>query len=186
MPTNDAESEDVSDLDVEPRTERALREGILVTRAPADDRYFVYGESGKKYIVNAATGECSCPDYQRREPEGGCKHVRRTRLETGRTAVPDGVTPESPGVDRFLAAAVAVRENVAIRADGGEVLGHEADNAHDQDADAETDDRPDDCDCWDADLSLPCWECYKNGFRSQNPAEPGADHDDAAANSNQQ
>lgn len=37
------------------------------------------------------------------------------------------------------------------------------------------DDRPDDCGCWDADAELPCWPCYRDGFRAQNPDEPGAE-----------
>jgi hypothetical protein len=33
--------------------------------------------------------------------------------------------------------------------------------------------RPDDCDCAPvlADGGLPCWPCYRAGFRSPNPAE---------------
>lgn len=31
------------------------------------------------------------------------------------------------------------------------------------------DDRPDDCQCWDPDGELPCWPCYREGFRTQNP-----------------
>ena len=32
--------------------------------------------------------------------------------------------------------------------------------------------RPEDCRCWDATLNLPCWPCYREGFRKPNPAEP--------------
>ena len=35
--------------------------------------------------------------------------------------------------------------------------------------------RPDDCVCWDVDTELPCWPCYRAGFRSQNAAEPATD-----------
>lgn len=174
MTDHEPEAEDSTDPDLDPRTDRALREGILVTRARAPDRYFAFGESGRQYVVNVATGECSCPDYQHREPAGGCKHVRRVRLETGRDSVPDGVARDD-ALDRFLAAAIAVRENVALRADGGEVLGHEAVNAEDPDADADADERPDDCGCWSVDADLCCWPCWRAGYRSQNPQEPAAD-----------
>ena len=34
--------------------------------------------------------------------------------------------------------------------------------------DRDSDGRPDDCDCWDADL--PCWPCYRDGFDTPNPS----------------
>jgi len=46
-------------------------------------------------------------------------------------------------------------------------------------------DRPHDCECWDVDESLPCWPCYREGYRSQNPAEPAADDADADAIDNE-
>jgi hypothetical protein len=30
-------------------------------------------------------------------------------------------------------------------------------------------DRPDDCNCHNADQGLPCFECYRNGFDKPNP-----------------
>jgi len=39
--------------------------------------------------------------------------------------------------------------------------------------------RPDDCQCWNADLDLCCWPCYRTGFESQNPAEPAAEEDES-------
>jgi hypothetical protein len=43
--------------------------------------------------------------------------------------------------------------------DGGELL---------EDSDIVDDDRPDDCDCadWNSDVELPCWPCYREGFRT--------------------
>ena len=29
----------------------------------------------------------------------------------------------------------------------------------------------DGCDSWNAELKLPCWPCYRDGFRSPNPEE---------------
>lgn len=56
-----------------------------------------------------------------------------------------------------------LRAATAAVADGGEV----------DLADEETD-RPEDCDCWDSDTSLPCWPCFNADFTAPNPAEPGA------------
>lgn len=42
-------------------------------------------------------------------------------------------------------------------------------------ASEDDDGRPEDCMCWNADLDLPCWYCFRAGFDDQNPAEPGAD-----------
>jgi hypothetical protein len=47
------------------------------------------------------------------------------------------------------------------------------DTATEEGTDAELtdfDDRPDDCDCWDADAELPCCPCYRNGFDVPNPS----------------
>lgn len=38
--------------------------------------------------------------------------------------------------------------------------------------------RPSDCICWNADADLPCWPCAREGFNTQNPAEPAADDSD--------
>jgi len=40
--------------------------------------------------------------------------------------------------------------------------------------------RPEDCGCWNVDQDLPCWACYRDGFDTQNPAEPAADDSDHA------
>ena len=40
--------------------------------------------------------------------------------------------------------------------------------------------RPEDCICWNADQDLPCWPCAREGFGTQNPAEPAADDSDHA------
>jgi hypothetical protein len=32
-----------------------------------------------------------------------------------------------------------------------------------------SDERPDDCDCWDFEQGLPCWPCYRDGFEEPNP-----------------
>lgn len=59
--------------------------------------YSVTGESGETYTVDLIDKTCSCPDYQDREPEGGCKHVRRVAIEVDEETVPrpDGKLPMS-------------------------------------------------------------------------------------------
>lgn len=42
----------------------------------------------------------------------------------------------------------------------------------------DSDDRPSDCSCWDADAELPCFQCFREGFDTPNPAEPGTDDDE--------
>ena len=72
--------------DVEPRTVRAATEHMtVIEEAPA--LFSVTTQSGSEYTVDLREGVCSCPDYRNREPEGGCKHVRRTRMEVGQVDV---------------------------------------------------------------------------------------------------
>lgn len=59
--------------------------------------YSVTGESGETYTIDIIDETCTCPDYQDREPEGGCKHVRRVAIEVEDETVPrpDGKLPTS-------------------------------------------------------------------------------------------
>ncbi len=79
--------------------------------------YDVTSESGNTYRVDIAAGTCSCPDWQAREPDGGCKHLRRVRLEVrlGRVPTPDGRLPE--------ASRPARGDSVPTATDGGAVTG---------------------------------------------------------------
>ncbi len=54
--------------------------------------YEVVSESGNTYTVDIETETCTCPDWEQRQPAGGCKHLRRVDLEirTGITPAPDG------------------------------------------------------------------------------------------------
>ncbi|QLG50236.1 hypothetical protein [Natrinema halophilum] len=72
--------------DVEPRTVRAATEHMtVIEEAPA--LFSVTTQSGSEYTVDLREGVCSCHDYRNREPEGGCKHLRRTRMEVGQVDV---------------------------------------------------------------------------------------------------
>jgi predicted nucleic acid-binding Zn finger protein len=65
--------------DVEPRTVRAATEHMtVIDEAPA--MFSVTTQSGSEYLVDLREGVCSCPDYRNREPQGGCKHLRRVRI----------------------------------------------------------------------------------------------------------
>ena len=57
----------------------------VIEEAPA--LFSVTTQSGSEYSVDLREGVCSCPDYRNREPEGGCKHLRRTRMEVGQVDV---------------------------------------------------------------------------------------------------
>jgi hypothetical protein len=67
----------------DPRTDRALTEQMTV-RACGWFAYEVYSASGNTYFVHLGAEACTCPDWRRRHPENGCKHLRRVRLERAR------------------------------------------------------------------------------------------------------
>jgi hypothetical protein len=87
---------------------------MAVSLRRAGGVYDVHSESGNTYRVDIAAEECSCPDWEEREPEGGCKHLRRVRLEVraGRVPTPDGRLPDDRrnGIDT---------EGLRPAADGG-------------------------------------------------------------------
>jgi hypothetical protein len=119
--------------------------------------------SGSTYTVDVRERVCTCPDHKHRQPDGGCKHVRRASIALGRTPVPAGVFGSVDIADDF-GANVDATAKVAT-ADGGVI------DAGDDAEIIDFDDRPADCDCWDADADaeLPCWPCYRDGFDVPNP-----------------
>jgi len=48
-----------------------------------------------------------------------------------------------------------------MKADGGVTV--EAGEAN------HSDERPEDCDCWNPEPGLPCWPCFREGFADPNP-----------------
>jgi hypothetical protein len=168
-----AAANDADRTDVEDRTRRALEQYLTTLEDDgrargADGLVTVTSESGATYLVDLVEGACECDDYTYREPEDGCKHIRRARFATGREALPADVVAavdvdpqlgEHTDADlRFAAADGGIVE----AGDDGEVLGGDADAGDDSD-----DGRPDDCCCWDDEL--PCWPCYREGYET--PAE---------------
>jgi hypothetical protein len=70
---------------------RALSEYITVF-AEAPGMFTVYAE-GSTYTVDLETEACECPDSTHRDPEGGCKHIRRVRFTTGARTIPACLNP---------------------------------------------------------------------------------------------
>ncbi|WP_251342810.1 SWIM zinc finger family protein [Haloplanus halophilus] len=196
--------------DLEQRTRRALKQYLTVLddideAAGADDLYVIISESGSQYCVDARDGSCTCPDAEHRDPEGGCKHVRRVAFAIGAEAIPTAADPDAVDdqlgahVDgpvrwacehgrEFCAEAPVTRED-AIRCSDCEIEAVAtpaervvADGGIIEAGDEgeildEEDGRPDDCDCgdWNDGIGLPCWPCYREGFES--PASAGEEGD---------
>ena len=80
---------------LEPRTKRAVTEAMDVSLRSNGGRYEVQSASGNRYEVDVVDESCSCPDWQQRSPEGGCKHLRRVdhEIKRGRVPRPDGRLP---------------------------------------------------------------------------------------------
>lgn len=151
---SDYDITEVEGTDLEPRDVRALTEYHSVLddtgRARgADDLYLVVSESGSEYLVDARLGSCECPDHRHREVR--CKHIRRVAYATGDRPVPAWI--DTDAVDPQLGEHVDATPRVAAT-DGGII-------------DEGGDGRPEDCDCgsWNADEDVPCWPCYRDGFR---------------------
>ncbi len=74
------------------RTRRALTEDMEVTFVEVGPIYDVLTHSGATYLVDVEAETCTCPDFEKRQPDGGCKHLRRTDLEirTGLVPAQDG------------------------------------------------------------------------------------------------
>jgi len=152
MSTNTRQSDESTDL--EKRDVRALVEKMTVladvgAARGADEMFVVTTESGSSYTVDLRIGACGCPDAEHRDPEGGCKHVRRAQFATGTRAIPSWV--ELDVVDPQLG------EHVAgpVATDGGviEVDAEQATLDDDQDDEG--------CDeCAALPEGWPCAECY--------------------------
>lgn len=75
------------------RDVRALTEYLyafddLGWAADAEGCWLVYAEDGTEHRVDAVEGACDCDDAFYRDPDGGCKHVRRVRFVTGEREIP--------------------------------------------------------------------------------------------------
>lgn len=77
---------------LESRTRRAIQEEMDVSLLEKGGCYEVHSSSGNVYEVDVIAKTCTCLDWQRREPEGGCKHLRRVDQE-----IKDGCVPRPDG-----------------------------------------------------------------------------------------
>jgi predicted nucleic acid-binding Zn finger protein len=123
-------SVDTSDeLDsIETRTRRALEEPLTVLTTdlkPVDEDedtsiVTVTSHSGSEYTVDVREGRCTCPDHKHRDPEGGCKHLRRARVALAHDSV-DSDTLARLDIDAGLAEHAPGPKVIA--SDGGVVGG---------------------------------------------------------------
>jgi hypothetical protein len=96
--TQEADQEEsITEAGLARRVRRAQEEEMDISLRRTGGVYDVQSASGNTYRVDIGGGECSCPDWQKREPPGGCKHLRRVRLEihAGHVPTPDGRLPDS-------------------------------------------------------------------------------------------
>ncbi|WP_459190930.1 hypothetical protein [Halosimplex sp. J119] len=111
-PGGDIQQPSVSDEapqeDSDPRTERARTEEMDVSLLRKGGVYEVQSASENTYEVDVASKTCTCPDFTKRQPSGGCKHLRRVDIEIrdGTVPRPDGRLPARVGVTEQLAEAV--------------------------------------------------------------------------------
>ena len=124
MMTFDPAAQERAATDLADRTVRALTDDLLVVE-DAPGLFQVYGEDGDEYTVDADSGACTCPDAEYRDPEGGCKHVRRVAFHTGARTVPAWVDPDAvdPLLDEQLAdSGDGDAQPQAVATDGGEEI----------------------------------------------------------------
>jgi hypothetical protein len=103
----------------DPREQRAQEETMDVSLLRKGGVYEIRSASGNRYTVDVAGGTCTCLDWQQREPDGGCKHLRRidAEIKAGDVPRPDGRIPErSVAVDGGKAVALeACTDRIAGR-----------------------------------------------------------------------
>jgi len=130
-----------SDVAAARRAKRARAEAMTVSLRRAGGIYDIQSEPGNTYCVDIGAGACSCPDWREREPDGGCKHLRRVRLEirAGRVPTPDGRLPERPRERR------AFRRPAADGGCSGEIAGPHLEFDHQEEPTGETYYRCSDC-----------------------------------------
>ena len=155
---NAYESDTNESIELDGRTERALTESMTVLSL-GDEVYSVTTESGSEYRVDGCADRCTCPDHKHRGAT--CKHIRRVAFATGEQPIP----ADLDGVDPLLGKHTdgqpySTDEEPVVTTGGGEII------------DKDDDGRPDDCQCWDASIGLPCFPCYSRGFEEPNPEEP--------------
>jgi hypothetical protein len=139
-------SDVVDALDADATTEkRASWEGFEFTVLGGDEIEVVNSSyenpDEHTYTVHVEGGipsDCNCPAFEYQD--GACKHMV-------------GVAIREPVLE-------AVTAEPTVKTDGGVTVEKE-EATH-------SDERPDDCDCWNPKQGLPCWPCYRDGFEEPN------------------
>lgn len=95
---NQGQNQESSATQTDHRTRRAREEQMDVSLVQKGGIYEVRSASDNNYEVDVGMGTCSCLDWQKREPDGGCKHTRRVDMEikAGDVPRPDGRLPQPP------------------------------------------------------------------------------------------
>ena len=112
----DADPSDVRE-NVRDRTVSAFTENMKVV-PEGEQEAVVHAESGEQYRVHVGFTDCECADMEYREPENGCKHIRRAAVVLGIVAVPaeilyfDGVDTSAGSDARVAPFKEAVRQVV--------------------------------------------------------------------------
>jgi hypothetical protein len=84
--------------------------------------FVVIGENcNGEYLVDTRTESCTCKDAKYRDPEGGCKHLRRCQIATGKSPVPANALGEIT-IDSTFGAQLETSPKFAT-ADGGLIDG---------------------------------------------------------------
>lgn len=82
----DADAGAGADGTLTPRDRAAATESLPVV-CEAPDLFHVY--SGERYYVTDVRAPvCECADWLHRQPDGGCKHIRRVQMVLGRRLIP--------------------------------------------------------------------------------------------------
>lgn len=71
-----------------------VRSGFEMIAGAAGIYLVIFGSS-RSDTVDVVTGACECDDSFYRQPEEGCKHVRRVEFATGRREIPAWVETEA-------------------------------------------------------------------------------------------
>lgn len=62
---------------------RAENQEISIIQNLFEETYQVDGTREKVYVVDLEKPSCECPDWQKRSPAGGCKHMLKVKLKNG-------------------------------------------------------------------------------------------------------
>jgi len=157
----DKRNDDSTETELDKRTVRALTEVMSVLPDQpevkgADEMFLVVSESGSEYTVDLRLGSCTCPDAQHRDPDGGCKHLRRCRIETGREPVPAWADRDAmdDGLGQHVETGPTMTDGGSMAVSEGQPQGTDDDESDDEDSECQCDDLPD---------GVPCWPCYRDG-----------------------